>query len=280
MYFGESPLWKGGHESAGETVTSSNWFLAEGATGTFFETFILIANTYSEDVQATLTFFPASGPPVEKKKMVPARGRITVNVEVEDPALADAAVATQVTSFRPTLIVERAQYWPLTPDQWHESHNSFGVTAPGTHWGLAEGRAGGPENYQTYLLLANPGATDAEATVLFLRENGTPFSKKIAVPAQKRVNLSVGANADVPELANERFGAVITSDQPIVVERAMFWDANGQFWAAGTNATATRLPDKTRARRAFDRAPLAYRAEMIYLGSVTEHTTCSGERSP
>jgi autotransporter-associated beta strand protein len=240
MYFGESPLWKGGHESAGETVTSSNWFLAEGATGTFFETFILIANTHTADIEATLTFFPATGVPVEKKKMVPARGRITVNVETEDPSLTDVAVATQVTSLVPRLIVERAQYWPLTPDLWHESHNSFGVTAPGTRWGLAEGRAGGPENYQTYLLLANPGTTDAEATVLFLRESGAPLSKTIAVPAQTRVNLSVGA--DVPELANERFGAVITSDQLVVVERAMFWDANGQFWAAGTNATATRLP--------------------------------------
>ena len=149
MYFGESPLWKGGHESAGETVTSSNWFLAEGATGTFFETFILIANTHAEPVQATVTFLPASGAPVTKTKMVPARGRITINVETEDPSLADAAVATQVTSFVSTLIVERAQYWPATPDQWYESHNSFGVTAPGTRWGLAEGRIGGPENYET-----------------------------------------------------------------------------------------------------------------------------------
>ena len=65
-------------------------------------------------------------------------------------------------------------------------------------------------------------------------------SKTINVPAQKRVNLSVAA--EVPELADERFGSVITSDQPIVVERAMFWNVNGQFWSAGTNATATRLP--------------------------------------
>jgi autotransporter-associated beta strand protein len=242
MYFGTSPLWKGGHESAGETVTSSSWFLAEGATGSFFETFILIANTHVEDVEATLTFLPASGVPVKKKKTVPARGRITVNVEAEDPSLTDAAVATQVTSFLPRLIVERAQYWPSTPDQWHEAHNSFGVTAPGTRWGLAEGRAGGPENYQTYLLLANPGMADADVTVNFLRETGAPFSKKIPVPAQRRVNLAVGPGGDVPELANERFGAVITSDHPIVVERAMFWDANGQFWSAGTIATATRLP--------------------------------------
>jgi hypothetical protein len=41
---------------------------------------------------------------------------------------------------------------------------------------------------------------------------------------------------------NEHFGALVTSDQPITVERALYWDADGQIWAAGTNATAMRLP--------------------------------------
>jgi hypothetical protein len=46
----------------------------------------------------------------------------------------------------------------------------------------------------------------------------------------------------VPELADESFGTVIESTQPIVVERSMYTDANGVTWAAGTNATAARLP--------------------------------------
>ena len=54
--------------------------------------------------------------------------------------------------------------------------------------------------------------------------------------------MSVGPGTTVPELANEHFGAVVTSDQPIAVEHALYWDANGVTWAAGTNATATRLP--------------------------------------
>jgi hypothetical protein len=29
---------------------------------------------------------------------------------------------------------------------------------------------------------------------------------------------------------------------PVVVERAMYADAGGQGWAAGTNAVATKLP--------------------------------------
>ncbi len=48
MYFGVDPLWKGGHESAGVTAPSTTWFLAEGATGPFFETFILLANPHGD----------------------------------------------------------------------------------------------------------------------------------------------------------------------------------------------------------------------------------------
>jgi hypothetical protein len=61
-------------------------------------------------------------------------------------------------------------------------------------------------------------------------------------PGNTRFNVTVGPGSPVPELTNEHFGALITSDQPIAVERALYWNGNGQIWAAGTNATATRLP--------------------------------------
>ena len=56
MYFGESPIWKGGHESLGETQPSQTWFLAEGATGAGFDTFILVANPNAEPADVTYTF--------------------------------------------------------------------------------------------------------------------------------------------------------------------------------------------------------------------------------
>ena len=45
----------------------------------------------------------------------------------------------------------------------------------------------------------------------------------------------------VSELNEERFGAVVTSTVPIAVERALYWNANTEFWSAGTDATATAL---------------------------------------
>jgi len=242
MYFGTNPLWNGGHESAGATQPSPTWLLAEGATGPFFETFILLANPNTTDAQVTVTFLPASGAPVTKMKTVPANSRLTINIEGEDPALGNAAVGTQIQSSVP-ILAERSQYWPDPAPQWYEAHNSFGVTAAGTKWGLAEGRVGQAPAYQTYILLANPGATLAHVTIQFLREHGgATITKTFTVPAASRLNVSAGPGADVPELADENFGAILTSDQPIAVERSMYANANGQVWAAGTNATATPLP--------------------------------------
>jgi hypothetical protein len=83
MYFGttSSRLWNGGHESAGATAASSYWFLAEGAVGVFFDTFILIANPNPYTVDATLTFLLESGSTLAQVITIPANSRTTVNVE-------------------------------------------------------------------------------------------------------------------------------------------------------------------------------------------------------
>ena len=37
-------LWSAGIDGTGVTALGTNWFLAEGTTGTFFDTFVQIAN--------------------------------------------------------------------------------------------------------------------------------------------------------------------------------------------------------------------------------------------
>jgi hypothetical protein len=242
MYFGDTPLFSGGHESAGVSGASTDWFFAEGATGSFFTTFLLLANQNAGETAAvTVTYLPATGSPVTKEKSLAPGQRLTVNIATEDDSLASAAVATRVTSTLP-IVAERSQYWPFTADRWLEAHNTFGATSAATRWGLAEGRVGGPGNYQTYILLANPGSTDATVGITFLRTNGLTVKKTFDVAAETRVTVPVGPTTLVPEIDNEEFGAIIDSTQPIVVERAMYLDANGVVWAAGSNATGTRLP--------------------------------------
>jgi hypothetical protein len=241
MYFGADPLWKGGHASAGTTAPSTSAYVAEGATGPFFETYVLIANPNTDPVNVNLTFARQSDSPIAMTRTVPASGRLTLNLETLDPGLLNTPVSTRVDASLP-VVVERAQYWPDPAPQWYEAHGSAALQALGTKWGLAEGRVGGPSGYQTYILLANTTAADAHVSITFLRESGAPFTKSFTVPATQRLNVPVGPGTDVPELVDERFGALITSDQPIAVERAMYADAAGQSWAAGTSANATPVP--------------------------------------
>jgi Ca2+-binding RTX toxin-like protein len=240
MYFG--PAFAAGHESAGVTTPSTTWYLAEGATGSFFTTFVLMSNPGDTAANVTVTYLPQNGVPVVRTKQVGPKQRATVNIQTEDASLANVAVATRVVSDVP-LLVERAQYWPFDPAQWYEAHNSFGANAVGSKWGLAEGRVGGAAEYQTYILLANPSAAEAsQVRITFLRTNGTTVVKTFTVAPTSRFNVQV--NGMVPELVNESFGAVIevTDGADIIVERALYSNANGVVFAAGTNALATRLP--------------------------------------
>jgi hypothetical protein len=239
MYFGESPLFNGGHGSAGVTAPATEWFLAEGATGGIFVTYVLLANPGTDDAEVTLTYLPASGAAIVKNVTLPAGQRMTRDISTEDPALQGTVVGARITSNRP-IVVERAQYWPHPA--WYETHNSFGLTESATRWGLAEGRVGGTSADQTYILLANPGSVSSEVQIRFLRTNGAVVTKSFTVGPTSRLNVAVnGPGSDVPELANESFGAVIEATQPIAVERSLYSNVAGVIWAAGTNATATRL---------------------------------------
>jgi hypothetical protein len=244
MYFGSDPLWLGGHESGGATSLSRSWFLAEGATGSYFKTYILLANPSSQEAHVNLDFLPSFGAVIHTTRTVPPNERRSVDISGEDLTLRNAAVATRVTSDVP-IVVERAQYWPGGPDTWQETHNSFGLTEAGTKWGLAEGRIGMAAHYQPYILVANPGATEANVTIRFLRDEASgsaPFSRTFKVAPNSRFTVFGDQGVDTSPLRDENFGAVLTSDQPIVVERALYSDALGIHWQAGSNATATRLP--------------------------------------
>ncbi len=190
----------------------------------------------------TLDFLLESGETVTLQRDVPAKGRVTVALEAQDdPRLHAGAVSTVVTSDRP-IVSERSTYWSGDASPWGEGHNSFGVTQAATSWGLAEGRVGGTHQFATFILLANPSTTTAaDVSVTYLRENGVPVVKTYQVPAASRFTIDAST---VPELQNQLFGAKIevTNGVAIAVERSMYWNANGVFWAGGSHAPAQRLP--------------------------------------
>jgi hypothetical protein len=241
MYFGDSPLWLGGHGSAGVTAPATSWYHAEGATGSLFDTFILLANPNAEAATVTVTYVTETGTLVHRYKELPAYGRLTINIEDEAPELASAAVATRVSSFSVPIVSERAMYWGTTGTGWREAHNSFGVTEPGVKWGLAEGRAGGARGYQTYVLISNNTSESAAVKLTFIREDGTTVETTTTANAGQRVNFNA---SELPQLADSNFATIVesTNGVRINVESAIYWNAGGVVWEAGGNAVATPIP--------------------------------------
>ena len=62
MYFSrpDQPF-AAGHESAGVTAPATRWFLAEGATGSFFNMFILIANPSTDAATVQIDYLLTNG---------------------------------------------------------------------------------------------------------------------------------------------------------------------------------------------------------------------------
>ena len=149
-----------GHAAAGVTQASATWFLAEGATGDFFDEYVLIANPSDQAAEIDATYMLPSGTTFARRYTVAPRSRFTILVDQEDPRLASTAVSARFTSVNAVpVVVERAMWWPgAGAAPWYEAHASAGVTRAASRWAVAEGEAGGAASAVTYLLVANTSA--------------------------------------------------------------------------------------------------------------------------
>ena len=237
MYFqGPHGTFEGGHASAAVPTGARNWFLAEGSTGAWFDTFVLISNPNASAVTATIRYLTPSGLARTEVRTLPATSRTTIPVDGL-PGLGSTDVSCSITATG-NIVVERSMYWPGVPGPWYGAHNSVGITTLRTRWGLGEGEFGGFDGASTYILLANPGSTAATATVTFYRENGGPITVSRNVPAGARQTVA----ADSVGMGwGERFGVVVESTQPIAVEHSIYWNYLGDLWTSGTNENGTPL---------------------------------------
>jgi hypothetical protein len=269
MYLTTGGLFYGaGHAAAGLRAPGRHWHFAEGATGPFFDLFVLVANPNPVSVRVTATLLfddgttcsTAVGDSIENgQAVISPNSRYNILVDAltlpgcpRNPA--DAALATTLDADLP-VVAERAMWWPgPTAATWAEAHATAGAPEAGTLWALAEGEQGGASGLETYLLVSNTSAHDGTARATLYFEDGTTTVKDVPLPATSRTNIAVGAPEALGGFgslaAGRRFGVTIESlpvpGQPgparIVVERAMYATGPGAvFWGAGTAALATRI---------------------------------------
>ena len=142
------------------------------------------------------------------------------------------------------IVVERAMWWPAPGVQLAGGAQQPGRDRHRHAVGAGRRRVGRAERHAD--LRADRQHVDVRrhrraSTLLF--EDGTTAEKLFTLPASSRTNVSV--DVEFPAAVGRRFGALIETQgatpAQIVVERAMYSNANGVIWAAGTNALATRL---------------------------------------
>jgi hypothetical protein len=245
-----------GHESAGVTAPALDWFLAEGATGAFFDLFVLLANPNATAATVDVEYLRPTGGSLTKTYTVPANARATIYVDDEqipggsgDRPLADAVVSMSVRSTNgQPIVVERTMWWPgpaVAPNFWYEAHNSPGSTTTATRWVVAGGEAQNGVHAETYVLLANPGETEGRARLTVLTDNdGRITGPLVTLPAKSRTTVPFGGPSAYGlsgpfSILVESLGA---TPVPIVVEHATYSSPNGVTWAAGGNALAAPQP--------------------------------------
>jgi hypothetical protein len=234
-----------GHNSAGVAAPSTAWFFAEGATGPTFDMYLLLENPTSNPAVVSASYLLPDGSTISRTYTVAANARRTVWVNAEDPHLGLTSVSVSLVSANDVpIIAERAMWWPR--GNWYEAHNSPGTVAAGTAWALAEGEQGGPDQRDTYILVANTSSFPGLVRVTLLFEDGSTANTTMTVPALSRTTVNAGYRFGTLA-ANRKFGAIVESlplggaAAQIVVERAMYWNARGVQWSAGTDALATKL---------------------------------------
>ena len=201
---------------------SKTWYFAEGATNAGFETWILVQNPNDQPAHIDLTYMTDTGKIYGPRATVPPKSRMTFNAADRVPGKWD--VSTKVESDL-KVAAERSVYWSGRTG----GHNSVGATNPETDWCLAEGCTDG--GFETWILVQNPNNTPTNVDILYLTPDGVFQGQGEMLLPNSRKSFSV---AD--ELPDEwQVSTVVSGNQPIVVERSMYW--NGR--AGGSNSVGT-----------------------------------------
>jgi len=209
---------QGGHDSIGATSPSKTWYLAEGYTGGTFDTYILLQNPNNVSTTVTTTYLIEGGSPQVVTHTVDANKRYTIYANDAGQVGSGKGFSTKVEADRP-IVVERAMYW----NSFDGGHDSGGVTAPSRVWYLAEGYTGG--TFDTYILVQNPNGATATVTTTYQIQGGSPLVRTHTVNANERYTIHTDDPGQVGE--GKGFSTKLESDQPIVAERAMYWNNFG-----------------------------------------------------
>jgi Tol biopolymer transport system component len=235
MYFNYRGLLTGGHDVTGATSPRREFYFADGYTGTGFEEWLCLMNPNASPTTAHVTYMFAGETPQTQDVGIGPNTRATVFVN--DAVGANKQVSMKVTSDDP-IVAERPMYFNyqgLGNWNWTGGHDVMGAPSPATAFYFAEGYTG--TGFEEWLSLQNPKDNPANVHITYMMEGGATREDDFLVPANSRLTISV--NASVGDGKN--VSTMVTSDEPIVAERPMYFDYR-MAWDGGHTVMGTISP--------------------------------------
>lgn len=198
------------HSSVGVASPETTWYLPEGCSGYGFETWTLVANPNNSSTNISLIYMIEGQGPKQIDSVVPAHSRSTYSM-LSDIGAQNASI--EVDSSLP-VVAERSMY----RNDRREGSDSIGADRPATSFYLAEGSTAW--GFTTYVLVQNPNDVLATVTLTCMTTNGPRTLEPFTMAPGTRKTVLM--NDLIP---NTDFSTEVTSDLPVIAERAMYWGA-------------------------------------------------------
>jgi hypothetical protein len=241
-----------GGGGSGSSPVNTTWYFAEGRAGKGFREYLTIGNPTASPCAVNIEYLytmDGSSTPSTKTASVniaPA-SRATESVNA-DLGLADssstaaslAAIVTVNTTTTPScagVVAERPMYFSNFQGI-SSGTDVIGGTKLNTTYYFADVPTGTSSNgrYTSYLTILNPNATPANVTVNYFANGSQVQTQTLAVPANARGTIAPGAVSMPSHVA-----AVVTSNQPVMVERPTYFtgvgNVSGAYDVVGTSKT-------------------------------------------
>jgi lipoprotein-anchoring transpeptidase ErfK/SrfK len=220
----------GGHGTSGISQLSKDWYFAEGCTTWNFDEYICMMNPTDKQATVNAQFMRPDGSVVGGAYTINPFARATINI-ADVSGLEDVEVSAHLASDQP-IAAERSMYFHDYKGKDGGS-DSAGITMPGKEWYLAEGYTGG--DFDEYVLVQNPNAAAGTVHVQYMVPDGGTYEYDYAIKPTSRMSLHVD---DIPELASSDVSTKVTCDQPVVVERAQYYNYYGRDDGSANAAVA------------------------------------------
>ena len=223
-----------GHDAFGANRAGLRWDFAEGTTLGGFDEFLTVANPGTLAAHVSLGFMDGSG--VITTRMLVVGGTTRSTVLVNDPSSGIGpgvtGVSVEVTSDQP-IVAERPMYMvhDFGTGVVAGAHDVMGIVALGQSFGFAQASTLAGEN--DYLTIENPTGATATLTITYY-PGGAPVTRTVVVAPTTRKTVLIFQASEGVGAGIAAVGVVVTSDQPVLVEKPTYSSNFNRYGATDT----------------------------------------------